>query len=267
MVCPKCGTKNLESVDFCILCGQNLRSGYVNSGVDSQQFGGQQYYNQQQYYGQQFGGNPYTSPQNTGGTEYLRNTRLRRPADIGFGESIKAYFLNYVNFDGRASRREYWFAWLFTFIVTFSVSFIIGFICGLYNISLTVIQNNVINACISLVFILPSFAVMTRRLHDIGKSGAYLLMLLIPLAGPIIIIVYMCLSSVEDNQWGQGPLNMSPAFVNGAPTQPFYGQPYSGQPFYNGQPYYGNQPPYDGQFTNGQQPPVSKEQYESEEQN
>ncbi|MDR2934962.1 MAG: DUF805 domain-containing protein, partial [Candidatus Adiutrix sp.] len=45
-----------------------------------------------------------------------------------------------------------------------------------------------------------------RRLHDIGKSGWWLLLLLIPLVGAIIILVFLCLDSQPgENQYGPNP--------------------------------------------------------------
>lgn len=116
------------------------------------------------------------------------NTTARPPQSVSFGEAIKLYFQNYVNFEGRATKSEYWFAFLFVFLV-----------------NLAVVWIPVIGQIASLAFILPSLSIAVRRLHDTGKSWVYLLFGLIPLAGFIILIVFYCADSDGDNQWGPAP--------------------------------------------------------------
>ena len=60
----------------------------------------------------------------------------------------------------------------------------------------------------SLATLVPQIAITIRRLHDIGKSGWYYLIGLIPLVGGIILLVWMCQDSTEDNQWGPNPKNI-----------------------------------------------------------
>ena len=56
-----------------------------------------------------------------------------------------------------------------------------------------------------LAVLIPSLAVEVRRLHDIGKSGWWLLLGLIPLIGPIVLIVWFATDSKGDNQYGPNP--------------------------------------------------------------
>ena len=51
----------------------------------------------------------------------------------------------------------------------------------------------------------PGMALCVRRFHDIGKHWYRIFMALIPLAGPIILIVDLCKDSDKDNEWGYGP--------------------------------------------------------------
>ena len=95
---------------------------------------------------------------------------------------------NYVGFEGRARRTEYWMFVLFNMIASFVLNFID---------TLTHFQTHIggqafgiLGLIYSLAVLLPSLAVAVRRLHDIGKSGWFLLLLLIPLVGPIILIVW-----------------------------------------------------------------------------
>ncbi|WP_458414837.1 DUF805 domain-containing protein [Schinkia sp. CFF1] len=103
---------------------------------------------------------------------------------------------NYVGFQGRARRKEYWMFTLFNFI--FAV--VIGIVEGIFDLP------EFLSAIYTLAVFLPSLAVGIRRLHDTGRSGWWLLISLIPLIGAIVLIVFMCEDSKEgDNQYGPNP--------------------------------------------------------------
>ncbi|MEF2966993.1 DUF805 domain-containing protein [Paenibacillus sp. M1] len=103
---------------------------------------------------------------------------------------------NYVGFEGRARRKEYWMFVLFNFII----SFILGFVSGLIGI------GNILGYLYSLAVLLPSLAVLFRRLHDTGKSGWWVLISLIPVVGTIILLVFTCLDGDEGiNKYGPNP--------------------------------------------------------------
>ena len=108
---------------------------------------------------------------------------------VSFIEATKLFFTRYVDFKGRSRRSEYWWASLATFIVSSVLTAIIPDLVGLWNLAILV----------------PGFAISVRRLHDIGKSGWWVLLNLIPLVGSIIIIIWFCQDSVEANQWGPNP--------------------------------------------------------------
>ncbi len=85
---------------------------------------------------------------------------------VSFGEAIRLAFVNYVNFTGRASRSEYWWFALFTFLIAFPVA-IFNQVGGLVG--------NIVYIGVQVALILPSLGLAVRRLHDIGKSGWWLL--------------------------------------------------------------------------------------------
>ena len=100
---------------------------------------------------------------------------------------------NYVNFEGRARRKEYWFYTLAIFIAIV-VAMILDAILG---------TGYLFYAIVILGTFLPSLAVGIRRLHDTNRSGWWYLICLIPLIGPILLIIWLATETIrEPNQWG-----------------------------------------------------------------
>ncbi|MDO4319614.1 MAG: DUF805 domain-containing protein [Bacteroidales bacterium] len=91
-----------------------------------------------------------------------------------FLDAVKVCFNKYADFNGRASRAEFWWFWLFQFVA--------GFICGMIS--------QWLGGICSLALIVPSLAVAWRRLHDIGRAGGWFFIGLIPLVGWIIMIIW-----------------------------------------------------------------------------
>ena len=95
---------------------------------------------------------------------------------------------NYVNFEGRARRKEYWMFFLFNILV--SIGF--GVIASISGISF-------LGNIYSLAVLLPAIAVGVRRMHDVGKSGWYLLI-------PIYSLILACTAGTPgDNEYGPDP--------------------------------------------------------------
>lgn len=112
---------------------------------------------------------------------------------------------NYANFKGRARRKEYWvFALINGFITILSkIMFSIS-----TELSSTLLSFfGLIFFLYGLFIFLPSIAVGTRRLHDINRSGFWQLLYLIPLLGPIVLIVFFCIKGDDgENRFGLDPL-------------------------------------------------------------
>ena len=98
------------------------------------------------------------------------------PKKMSFGGTIKHCFKNYANFKGRASRSEYWYFYLFGILVLF----------------VTAIVSAALYSLVVLGLLLPFITVLTRRLHDTGRSGAKALVLFIPFIGGILLLVWLC---------------------------------------------------------------------------
>jgi uncharacterized membrane protein YhaH (DUF805 family) len=123
---------------------------------------------------------------------------------MNFIEAIKSGFANYVNFRTRAARSEYWFWVLFVFILAIITAIIDAMIAPGSEVGPT-------GVILSLALLLPNLAVGVRRLHDIDKSGWWLLLLLIPLVGLIILIVWFCQrGTTGPNRFGADPLAGQP---------------------------------------------------------
>ncbi len=108
----------------------------------------------------------------------------------------------YVDFNGRARRKEYWFFVLFNLIISCVLSAIDVFI-GTYSPSAGI---GLLAGLYGLAVLLPGIGVTVRRLHDTGRSGWWILIALIPLVGWIVLLVFMFLDSQpETNAYGPNP--------------------------------------------------------------
>ena len=119
----------------------------------------------------------------------------------GFGEAVQSVFSKYATFSGRARRSGYWYFVLLQVIVTAVLN-------GLYSATESVAFSAIL-VLFDLALLVPSLAVCWRRLHDIGRSGAYYFFVLIPLVGWILLLVWMCQDSQPGaNQYGPNPKGM-----------------------------------------------------------
>ncbi|MFV0521087.1 MAG: DUF805 domain-containing protein [Mangrovibacterium sp.] len=122
-------------------------------------------------------------------------------------ESFSTYFLdvlknNYANFNGRARRSEYWMFALWNAVIITALSIIMGIIAAITNtMSLILVAYLPVFA-----FLIPQLALMSRRLHDVGKSGWFYFVSIIPLVGTIWLLVLLVSDSMfGDNQYGADP--------------------------------------------------------------
>lgn len=106
-----------------------------------------------------------------------------------------AVMQKYATFGGRARRREYW------------MFFLINLGIGIVLSSLTMATKNpTVSSLYSLFVFFPSIAVLTRRLHDIGKSGVWFFVVLIPIVGAIWLLVMLAKEGdPQDNAYGPNP--------------------------------------------------------------
>ena len=132
-----------------------------------------------------------------------------RPAHImSFTDAVQNVVMNnYANWDGRASRSEYWWFNLFNLIINI-VTDVIDSSLGMGMIAYGVGYAGFIAL---LALLLPSIGVSVRRLHDLGKSGWWLLIAIIPIVNFIGIFVILVFTLMEGekqpNQYGEVPTN------------------------------------------------------------
>ena len=108
---------------------------------------------------------------------------------MDFQTAVKTCFSKYADFNGRASRSEYWWFVLAEVIVLIVASLIHQYV---YFIA-------------ALGFLLPALAVGARRLHDIGKSGWLQLLMIIPIVNLVLIYFYVQPTQPESNSYGEPP--------------------------------------------------------------
>ncbi|UYM17088.1 DUF805 domain-containing protein [Endozoicomonas euniceicola] len=101
----------------------------------------------------------------------------------------------YAVFSGRARRKEYWMFTLFNLLIAFAISFI-EIMLGGYG---------TIGSLYILAVLIPAIAVSVRRLHDIDRSGWWLLIGLIPFGSIVLFVFFVLDSKVESNEYGPNP--------------------------------------------------------------
>lgn len=122
-----------------------------------------------------------------------------------------SYFMDaitkhYADFSGRARRTEYWMFTLFYGLALLAAL--------LFDSLLGTIALFYVIAIFGLFF--PSLAVTVRRLHDVGKSGWFLLINLIPFVGAIWFLVLMCTDgNPTNNEYGPNPKMVGPTIGSG----------------------------------------------------
>lgn len=155
MTCSTCGKENESSAKFCGICGTKL----------------------------------VQEP-----TATFENSSSQAPM-VGIGESISLGFKNYVKFNGRSTRAEYWWFVLFLFIG--------GVVLGTID---TFLGTGALQTLFNLVTLIPGLALGARRLHDIGRSGWWQLLWFVILVGWIILIIW----TIKQGQQGPNKHGLDP---------------------------------------------------------
>ncbi len=165
---------------------------------------------------------PEPSPAPAGGPATQPSPAMGIPGKWGMGSAFKACMKRYTKFNGRASRSEFWYMALANFIIVSVLEVLMTLACVacFYGGAGTVIPMALFMVIImlyNLFMTIPGLALCVRRLHDTGKAWTYLLMYLIPIAGPIILLIALCSPSGPANRFGEAP-DMLPGDDEQMPT-------------------------------------------------
>ena len=109
---------------------------------------------------------------------------------------VEQVLRNYAQFNGRSRRKEYWYFMLFYYCVVFAFSLLSVLTFGWILLQLFL-----------MAMLIPSLAVTVRRLHDVGKSGAWILVGLVPIFGWVVMVIWLCQDSQPgSNRYGANPV-------------------------------------------------------------
>jgi uncharacterized membrane protein YhaH (DUF805 family) len=125
----------------------------------------------------------------------------------------------YAVFAGRARRKEYWMFVLFNILIIFAIAILAAIFTGIGGKFGSALASTIygLTSIYSLALIIPTLAVVVRRLHDVGKSGWWYFIILVPLIGGIWLLVLMCTDSQPGtNQYGPNPKETA---INPPPVQ------------------------------------------------
>lgn len=123
---------------------------------------------------------------------------------MDFMTSVRTVLGKYATFSGRAQRSEYWWYALFTFVTSLVLSFVDGI---LFGVTATGQSIGVLSALFSLAVLLPSIAVGVRRLHDLDRTGWWLLLIFVPILGFLVLLYFFVQRGTEGpNRFGNDPM-------------------------------------------------------------
>lgn len=106
---------------------------------------------------------------------------------VRFGEAVRNYYLNYLNFKGKSTRSEFWWAFLYQLLIS----------CIISVLTLCIPYAGFLSIVFTLTHEIPYLALTARRLHDVGKPTSCLLFFFLPIAGPFVVIYYALQPSIN----------------------------------------------------------------------
>ena len=114
-------------------------------------------------------------------------------------QAVRISLSKFADFSGRASRSEYWYLVLPIMVISFVLKFVDSMIFGMSILSLI----------FALATVVPTVSAGVRRLHDTNRSGWWMLIVLIPVVG-LVILYFLCQPGTQgQNQFGSEPSTAS----------------------------------------------------------
>lgn len=156
-------------------------------------------------------------------SSYLK--QLQREKNYGFFEWFEKSMENYTNILGRAGLKEFWYFHLCSlfFIIIYGIVIYIGYFwfdpllkyLGFLDEEFTIVSGSLesntlqvfiiisILGTMGMIFLLPTFAVTVRRLHDVGKSAGFMMFYFTGIGAIPVFILCSMKTKYQDNQWGR----------------------------------------------------------------
>ena len=114
----------------------------------------------------------------------------------------KVVLENYANFNGRARRSEYWYFALMNLIILI----VAAVLDNMLGLTFGALPYGYLYVAFALAVFIPGLAVAVRRLHDVGKSGWFYFIVLIPIVGAIwLLVLFFTEGNRGENQYGADP--------------------------------------------------------------
>ena len=130
-----------------------------------------------------------------------------------FIEAIKTVWSKYATLSGRAMRPEYWWWVLFVILLNIATTLVDGAVIApaLGFEMFGPLSGRPLSMITTLAILIPGFCVTVRRLHDIDRSGWWMLINLIPMIGLLVFIYWMTRPGTEGaNRFGAPPRTARP---------------------------------------------------------
>jgi uncharacterized membrane protein YhaH (DUF805 family) len=128
---------------------------------------------------------------------------------MGFVQATKNYFLKWIDFSSRSPRSEYWWGTLGATLVSLIASILIGVAVGIASIGMDFDAEtaaNLVTIPLQIFLMIAGIALGIRRLHDINKSGWWMLLYL-TIVGALVVIYWCCVKGDDNgNRFGPDPL-------------------------------------------------------------
>ena len=133
---------------------------------------------------------------------------------VSFPSAIKLGFQRYFEFSGRSTRAEYWWWGLFV-IIAGSVLTGVDWFIGTYDVET---DSGLLNSVFGLATLIPGLAIGVRRLHDIDRSGWWILLWLISwLIIPLVVLVFWAVKKSDEDENKYGPVRQPVGYMDSDP--------------------------------------------------
>ncbi|MFZ5617331.1 MAG: DUF805 domain-containing protein [Pseudomonadota bacterium] len=119
---------------------------------------------------------------------------------VSFGQALPLFFKNYFQFNGRSSRGAYWWATLALVLISIAAA-VVDIV--LFNDFVEAANGNgPVGILLSLATLIPGIAIGVRRLHDVGRSGWWTLLVFTIIGILVLLFWYIQPGQRKDNPFG-----------------------------------------------------------------